>query len=98
MVAVSRKRQILFGIRRGKEVSMQEAMIRLNTVQDIRVFVEIVSMTDIEVDLCSQRYVVDGKSIMGIYSLDLLNPIKLIVHSDNCPERMEKLSRFIVKD
>lgn len=77
---------------------MKEAMIRLNTIQDIRVFVETVSMTDIEVDLCSQRYVVDGKSIMGIYSLDLLNPIKLIVHSDDCDELMEKLDRFIVKD
>lgn len=77
---------------------MQEAMIRLNTVQDIRVFVETVSMTDIEVDLCSQRYVVDGKSIMGIYSLDLLSPIKLIVHSDDCPALMEKLDRFIIKE
>ena len=77
---------------------MQEALIRLNTVQDIRVFVETVSMTDVEVDLCSQRYVVDGKSIMGIYSLDLLSPIKLIVHSDNCPELMEKLSRFMVNE
>ena len=77
---------------------MQEAMIRLNTVQDIRVFVETVTMTDVEVDLCSHRYVVDAKSIMGIYSLDLLNPIKMIVHSDDCPELMEKLARFIVKE
>ena len=77
---------------------MQEAMIRLNTVQDIRVFVETVTMTDVEVDLSSHRYVVDAKSIMGIYSLDLLNPIKMIVHSDDCPELMENLSRFIVKE
>ncbi len=77
---------------------MQEVMIRLNTVQDIRAFVETVTMTDIEVDLCSHRYVVDAKSIMGIYSLDLLNPIKMIVHCDDCPELMEKLSRFIVKE
>ena len=77
---------------------MQEAMIRLNTVQDIRTFVETVTMTEIEVDLASQRYVVDAKSIMGIYSLDLLNPIKMIVHSDDCPELMEKLARFIVKE
>ncbi len=77
---------------------MIEAMIRLNTVQDIRTFVETVTMTEIEVDLASQRYVVDAKSIMGIYSLDLLNPIKMIVHSDDCPELMEKLSRFIVKE
>ena len=77
---------------------MQEAMIRLNTVQDIRAFVETVTMSDVEVDLSSHRYVVDAKSIMGIYSLDLLNPIKMIVHSDDCPELMEKLSRFVVKE
>lgn len=77
---------------------MQEVMIRLNTVQDIRAFVEAVTMTDVEVDLSSHRYVVDAKSIMGIYSLDLLNPIKMIVHSDDCPELMERLARFIVKE
>lgn len=77
---------------------MQTAFIRLSTIQDIRNFVEIVSLTDVEVDLSSNRYVVDGKSIMGIFSLDLLNPIKMIVHSDDCPDLMEKLSRFIVKD
>ena len=76
---------------------MQTSYIRLSTIQDIRRFVEIVSMTDVEVDLCSERYVVDGKSIMGIFSLDLLNPIKMIVHSENCPELMEKLEHFTVK-
>ena len=77
---------------------MQTAFIRLSTIQDIRNFVEIVSLTDVEVDLSSNRYVVDGKSIMGIFSLDLLNPIKMIVHSDDCPDLMEKLARFIVTD
>ena len=56
-----------------------KARIRLSTIQDIQSFVATVSMTDMEVDLSSQRYVVDGKSIMGIYSLDLLNPIMLLV-------------------
>ena len=77
---------------------MQISYIRLSTIQDIRRFVETVSMTDVEVDLSSDRYVVDGKSIMGIFSLDLLNPIKMIVHSDDCPELMEQLERFRVKD
>lgn len=77
---------------------MQTALIRLSTIQDIRTFIEIVTMTDVEVDLRSNRYLVNGKSIMGIYSLDLQNPIELIVHDDNCPELMEKLSRFFVTD
>ena len=77
---------------------MQTALIRLSTIQDIRTFIEIVTMTDVEVDLRSDRYLVNGKSIMGIYSLDLQNPIELIVHEDNCPALMEKLSRFFVID
>lgn len=77
---------------------MQTSYIRLSTIQDIRNFVEIVSKTDVEVDLCSNRYIVDGKSIMGIFSLDLLNPIKMVVHSDNCPELMKELAHFVVED
>ncbi|MBP3437074.1 MAG: HPr family phosphocarrier protein [Clostridia bacterium] len=79
-----------------------KAMIRLSTIQDIQSFVSIVSMTDMEVDLSSHRYVVDGKSIMGIYSLDLLNPIMLLVYptANNegaGEELMEKLQRFVVE-
>ena len=79
-----------------------KARIRLSTIQDIQSFVATVSMTDMEVDLSSQRYVVDGKSIMGIYSLDLLNPIMLLVYPGENNEAagealMEKLSMFIVE-
>ena len=79
-----------------------KARIRLSTIQDIQLFVSTVSMTDMEVDLSSQRYVVDGKSIMGIYSLDLLNPIMLLVYpaegQDAAAEAlMEKLTKFIVE-
>ena len=77
---------------------MQNAWIRLSTIQDIRTFIETVTMTDVDVDLRSDRYLVNGKSIMGIYSLDLQKPIELIVHSDNCPELMEKLARFITNE
>ena len=51
---------------------MKSVEIRLSTIADVRDFVNIVSATDIEVDLSSGRYIVDGKSIMGIFSLDLL--------------------------
>lgn len=77
---------------------MTTAYIRLSNIQDIRNFVEIVSLSEEEVDLSSGRYVVDAKSIMGIFSLDLLNPIKLTVHSDHAEALMAKLSRFIVDE
>ena len=41
--------------------------------------------------------IVDAKSIMGIFSLDLSKPIKVEVHSDDCDKFMEELDKFIIK-
>ena len=76
---------------------MKTINIRLNTIADVRDFVNIVSKSEIDVDLKSGRYVVDGKSIMGIFSLDLLAPIQLTAHSDDTDELFAALDRFIVK-
>ena len=76
---------------------MKTVEIRLSTIADVRDFVNIVSATDIDVDLSSGRYIVDGKSIMGIFSLDLLSPIKLTAHADDPSTLFEKLDRFIIK-
>jgi phosphotransferase system HPr-like phosphotransfer protein len=75
---------------------MKTTYIRLSTIQDVRNFVEIVCMSDIEIDLSSGRYVVDAKSIMGIFSLDLLNPILLTAHTDDADDLFNKLAPFIV--
>ncbi len=77
---------------------MKTMYIRLSTIQDVRNFVEIVSLSDIEIDLSSGRYVVDAKSIMGIFSLDLLNPILLTAHSEDVGELFEKLEPFAEKN
>ena len=77
---------------------MKSVMIRLSTIQDVNNFVRIVSLSDKDIDLSSGRYVVDGKSIMGIFSLDLLNPIKLTVHADDACELLEQLKNFIVEE
>ncbi len=77
----------------------KETLIRLSTIADVREFVEIVTASAChEIDLASGRYVVDGKSIMGIFSLDLSKPIKMTVHGDHAEELLEKLDRFVVKD
>ncbi len=76
---------------------MSTVEIRLSTIADVRDFVNIVAATDVDVDLASGRYVVDGKSIMGIFSLDLLAPIKLTAHTDDATDLFAKLDRFIVK-
>ena len=76
---------------------MKTVQIRLSTIADVRDFVNIVSATNVDIDLSSGRYVVDGKSIMGIFSLDLMNPIKLTAYAEDTDELMKALDRFIVK-
>ena len=76
---------------------MKEIKITLTNVQDIRDFVNVVILTDYEVDLVQGRYTIDAKSIMGIFSLDLLSPIKLVAHSDDTAALFEKIERFAVK-
>lgn len=75
---------------------MKETKIKLSNVQDIRDFVNVVILADYDVDLVQGRYVIDAKSIMGIFSLDLLSPITLIAHSENADALFEKLAKFIV--
>lgn len=73
---------------------MKTAKIRLNTFNDIKDFVNIVTKYDFEVDLTSERYVVDAKSIMGIYSLDLSKPVEAKIYSDDCDEFLKEIERF----
>ena len=72
-------------------------MIRLSSIQDVRTFVDTVTKYNMDIDLSSGRYVVDAKSIMGIFSLDLLNPITMTVMADNADEIIAKFDKFIVK-
>lgn len=61
---------------------MKTFNILLSSINDIKAFVNIVNKYEFDVDLTSGRYVVDAKSIMGIFSLDLSKPIKVDVHAD----------------
>ena len=76
---------------------MKTFMIKLNTIQDVKKLVNAVCAFDGDIDLKSGRYVVDAKSIMGIFSLDLLNPIEMTVHCDDCDAIVETLKEFIIE-
>ncbi|MBO5907251.1 MAG: HPr family phosphocarrier protein [Clostridia bacterium] len=76
---------------------MQELIISLTNVQDIRDFVNSVILVEYDVDLVQGRYTIDAKSIMGIFSLDLLSPIKLLAHTDDADALFEKIAKFEVK-
>ncbi|HBA62911.1 MAG TPA: PTS sugar transporter [Lachnospiraceae bacterium] len=62
---------------------MKSVDISLNSIDKVKSFVNDITKFDIDFDLVSGRYVIDAKSIMGIFSLDLSKPIQLDIHSDN---------------
>ena len=77
---------------------MKTGKISLNSIDKVKAFVNEVTKYDAEFDLVSGRYVIDAKSIMGIFSLDLSKPIDLNIHSENnIDEILAKLDEFIVK-
>ncbi len=77
---------------------MKSIQIRLATIADVRDFVNIVAKSDCDIDLASGRYVVDGKSIMGIFSLDLLAPITLTAHTEDTDELFAAIEKFVINE
>lgn len=78
---------------------MCEAQIKLNTIEDVKNLVSDVTGFDCDFEIVSGRFVVDAKSIMGIFSLDLSKELKLVIRSDDEfeVERIKnKIKRFIV--
>ena len=61
---------------------MKTLKISLNSIDTVKAFVNEISKFDCDFDLVSGRYVIDAKSIMGIFSLDLSKPINLNIHAE----------------
>ncbi len=61
---------------------MKTIKISLNSIDKVKAFVNEISKFDCDFDLVSGRYVIDAKSIMGIFSLDLSKSIDLNIHAD----------------
>ena len=76
---------------------MKTFNILINSINDVKNFVNIVNRYSFDVDLVSGRYVIDAKSIMGIFSLDLSKPINLNIHADNDAAILEVLKAYIVE-
>ena len=78
-------------------MKMKSVKISLNSIDAVKSFVNTVSKYESDFDLVSGRYVIDAKSIMGIFSLDLSKPIELNIHSeDQFDEIIESLKPYIV--
>ena len=77
---------------------MKSVTILLDTIEKVRKFVNKINQYEGEFDIISDRYIIDAKSIMGIFSLDLSKPLKLSVHSvEAAAEIFEQLKEFIVE-
>ena len=61
---------------------MKTVKICLKSIEKVKSFVNDITKFDVDFDLVSGRYVIDAKSIMGIFSLDLSKPIDLSIHAD----------------
>ena len=76
---------------------MKTVHISLNSIDKVKAFVNEITKFDNDFDLVSGRYVIDAKSIMVIFSLDLSKSIELNIHSENnVDEILEVLSPYIV--
>ncbi|MGN0374485.1 MAG: HPr family phosphocarrier protein [Butyrivibrio sp.] len=76
---------------------MTTVQISLNSIEKVKSFVNDIAKFDSDFDLVSGRYVIDAKSIMGIFSLDLSKPINLNIHADDNADIIESLKAYIVE-
>ena len=76
---------------------MKTVNISLNSIEKVKNFVNLINRYDYDFDLVSGRYVIDAKSIMGIFSLDLSKPISLNIYADdnNIDEILTALAPYL---
>ncbi|NLL93147.1 MAG: HPr family phosphocarrier protein [Clostridiales bacterium] len=76
---------------------MKTVQICLNSIDKVKAFVNDITKFETDFDLVSGRYVIDAKSIMGIFSLDLSKPIDLCIHADesNIDDILEVLKPYM---
>lgn len=76
---------------------MKTVQISLNSIDKVKSFVNTINLMDCDFDLISGRYVIDAKSIMGIFSLDLSKPMDLAIHAETDVDKiLEALKPYLV--
>ena len=77
---------------------MKTLQISLNSIDKVKSFVNDITKFENDFDLVSGRYVIDAKSIMGIFSLDLSKPISLNIHADeNINAILEAIKPYVIE-
>ena len=77
---------------------MKTVNISLNSIDKVKSFVNAITKFDNDFDLVSGRYVIEAKSIMGIFSLDLSKPIELNIHAeDDVDTFLDVLKPYVIE-
>ena len=77
---------------------MKTVRISLNSIDKVKSFVNDLTKFDTDFDLVSGRYVIDAKSIMGIFGLDLSKPIDLNIHSESSVDEIVNILKPYIVD
>ena len=75
---------------------MKSVPIKLSFAEEVKAFVNAVNRYPYEMYLRAGRHVVDAKSILGIFSLDLSKPITLDIYDDNCDDLIADIQQFTI--
>lgn len=87
--------------RTGMVITMKKIPIALTTVEHVKSFVNDIIEIEYPMDVCSERYVVNAKSILGLFSLDLAKPLELVVHAgenEDLSELLDALKPYMIKE
>lgn len=78
---------------------MKRVNVLLNSIEAVRKFVDTVSIYDCDMDMMTGNYVVDAKSIMGIFSMNLLHPLEFRIYDDSkkADDIIHKIRPYIIK-
>ena len=79
---------------------MTNTTIRRTSIEDVKKFVSITNRYSFKINLISDKYTIDAKSIMGVFSLDLSRPLTMQIEEETHPEYaefMEEAQPFFVK-
>ena len=78
----------------GRYRPVKSVQILIDSIEKVKAFVNEIAKFNCDFDLISGRYVIDAKSIMGIFSLDISKPIELDIHVDDEAESADILNRI----
>ena len=83
-------------VKKWRTLIMKSMQISLQMASEVKTFVSIVQNYTYDIELRSDRYVVDAKSLLGIFSLDLSKPVTVEIHSNDCEDLIKELSQFSI--